>query len=61
MPKFSVRLLLFIAVRLVFGLELLDRPVKVALEQPILHDTVFLELTFRMRFGHFCGNLAGIW
>ena len=58
--RILVRLLIVIVFRLVFGLNLLDHPVKVALEQPILHDTVFLKLAFCMRFCHFCGNLSSI-
>lgn len=33
------------------GSNLLDRPVKVALKQPVMHDAVFLEFTFGLRAG----------
>ncbi len=42
------------------SLDLLDHPVEIALEQRILHDAVFLELTFGVRHGDFGRHLASI-
>ena len=38
--------------------QLLDGPVEVRLEQPVLHDAVFLKFTFGKRLRHFGADFA---
>ncbi len=40
------------------SLKLLHQPVEITFEQPVLHDTVLLELGFSMDLCYFGGDLA---
>ena len=38
----------------------LEQAIKIAFEQAVLHDAVFLELTFRMGLGDFCRHFSSV-